>query len=72
VASTVLATAQPAADGPGDGSIGHKPRIIVTTDLGDDGRSPHALLLREGPPVHLLQSLPGTAAQPPDQFPVLV
>ena len=31
-----LAAAQPAANGPGSGLISHKPRIIVTTDLGAD------------------------------------
>jgi len=36
MAWTGPATAQPAAAPPGDGSISHKPRIIVTTDLGAD------------------------------------
>jgi hypothetical protein len=36
VASTGPATAQPADARPGDGSISHRPRIIVTTDLGAD------------------------------------
>ena len=36
MAWTGPATAQPAVSRPGDGSISHKPRIIVTTDLGAD------------------------------------
>lgn len=35
-ASTISATAQPTAERPGGSAISHKPRIIVTTDLGAD------------------------------------